>query len=206
VTPRQTRFAHVLEWIADAGPEDLADLRREIEAETQEFLLAEEEHRIHLAGLRRLESILAERCGEVVAAPEPPISITQPVHEPVAAIEAEPNPAEAPSQTALDTFLGKVARWESTVPITTSEDSVDEREPPPDDDDSRSVEERLRDSLRKLGERSSRQLGGILGVEKSVVLSTLESSQWFRRVKGAEYEQMPEVNRPWKLSKLGASS
>lgn len=207
MTIRQTRFDHVITWLAEAGPEDLADLRREIEEESREFAIYEADHRRNMESLRLVESILAARCGDaLVALDRPPVVASSSViieWKEVTADEAEPNPAEAPSQAALDTFLGEVG-LESTEPITSSESSVDEREPPIDEDDSRSVEERLRDSLRKLGERSARQLGGILGVEKSVVLSTLESSQWFRRVRGAEYEQMPAVNRPWKLSKAGA--
>jgi hypothetical protein len=165
----------VITWLAEAGPEDLADLRREIEEESREFAIYEADHRRNMESLRLVESILAARCGDaLVALDRPPVVASSSViieWKEVTADEAEPNPAEAPSQAALDTFLGKVARWESTEPITPSENSVDEREPPPDEDDDRSVEDRIRDLLAKVGERSARQIGAQIGIEKSVVVS-----------------------------------
>lgn len=207
MTIRQTRFDHVITWLAEAGPEDLADLRREIEEESREFAIYEADHRRNMESLRLVESILAARCGDaLVALDRPPVVASSSViieWKEVTADEAEPNPAEAPSQAALDTFLGKVARWESTEPITPSENSVDEREPPPDEDDDRSVEDRIRDLLAKVGERSARQIGAQIGIEKSVVLEMLESSRLFLKVKSADYDDLPAVNRPWKLSKAG---
>jgi hypothetical protein len=197
----------VITWLAEAGPEDLADLRREIEEESREFAIYEADHRRNMESLRLVESILAARCGDaLVALDRPPVVASSSViieWKEVTADEAEPNPAEAPSQAALDTFLGKVARWESTEPITPSENSVDEREPPPDEDDDRSVEDRIRDLLAKVGERSARQIGAQIGIEKSVVLEMLESSRLFLKVKSADYDDLPAVNRPWKLSKAG---
>jgi hypothetical protein len=215
VTIRQTRFDHVITWLAEAGPEDLADLRREIEEESREFAIYEADHRRNMESLRLVESILAARCGDaLVALDRPPVVASSSVVQgnwrlskiiewkEVTADEAEPNPAEAPSQAALDTFLGEVG-LESTEPITSSESSVDEREPPPGEDDDRSVEDRIRDLLAKVGERSARQIGAQIGIEKSVVLEMLESSRLFLKVKSADYDDLPAVNRPWKLSKAG---
>lgn len=186
-------FLEVLEAVTS---EDLVEVRDKLALIEEEFALMVADHHKHVAALRHLETILAFRLGEVA---------------PVAKANLEPPVAAPPAEPTFESDVGNVALVDPTKPgwpfvdstgeaiaedeaseaADSQEVAVDEPEQVDEvddfsDDENRSIEQRIREKLLKLGSRSARQLGAMLGIEKAVVFAALSESNWFKVLPGSK--------------------
>lgn len=198
----------------EAVESDLADLRDEIKREEAEFHDMWLSHHRYMRALKILDACIAARLGLPTAFPE---DVSRCLVETLREHDEPIEQAAADAQTAsVDVLLDKPAESEPpqaqpeqpqakpadvTELPASGEILLDDSEPAVEEDDRRSIEERIRDLLAKVGNRSDRQIGAQIGVEKSVVYAALHGSRWFRMERGNN--ELPEHNRPWQLTAAG---